>query len=211
MREKEYQFITEVLNTQVYDITIHELGLQICYINIHNHRFNTEVFLMTQHMITEQDIQHILYQTHLKNNSNIECVIPNCKGLGVKGESDMLAVTSSMLVHEYEIKCSTQDLLREFKTKEYKHSMLSSYFGSTNDNRTNHEPPNYYHIVCPESILVDDIDIPEYAGLVTVDCENESLNILRKAPRIHNKKISMRLQKYIMRGLSIRYWNSAIS
>lgn len=159
-------------------------------------------------MITEQDVQRILYKTHLKNNSNIECVIPNCKGLGVKGESDMLAVTSSMFVHEYEIKCSTQDLLREFETKAYKHSVLSSYFNSTDDNRTKHEPPNYYHIVYPECISIENVDIPEYAGRIVVDCEDDCLSIVKKAPRIHNKKMSTRLQKYIMRGLSIRYWNS---
>ena len=140
----------------------------------------------------------------------MRCAIPNCKGLGIKGESDLIAVTKSSFVHEFEIKCSVSDLKRDVKDKVKKHKVLEAYHRSLSSYRKN-EPPNYFWIVCPEDVYEKGKDfIPEYAGIMKAkdsDFMGYILKTVKDAPRLHSDSMSTRLQNYIMRGLSYRFWD----
>ena len=115
--------------------------------------------------ITERQIQILLMDTLLGRRH--VSVVPNSKYLSL-GEADLLSVTPSGLIHEFEIKCTLADYKAEFKRrreqsyrKSYKHSSLKwAHSGSLPSAKT----PNYYWFVTYEF----DIDPPDYAGWMLV-------------------------------------------
>lgn len=140
----------------------------------------------------EHEIQDVLYSDFCGDKNHI-MTVPNCKAMTPRGESDLLSVTKALFVHEFEIKRSTTDFLREFETKSRKHRIL--------ENKERDGIPNYFWFVAPEGVVED---IPEYSGHIRVD-ENE-LEVMKDAPRLHNDKMSDRARRYLERGLQARLW-----
>jgi hypothetical protein len=124
---------------------------------------------------------------------------PNTRGLGNPGEADMVSVTKSDFVHEFEIKCSASDYEREFKNKKLRHEVLKEH----DNHHPNYDPGgNYFWFVC----TFEPEDVPEYAGLMRAS--SGGVLELKKAPRLHSEKISDRALRYLERGLTYRYWDS---
>ena len=103
-------------------------------------------------------------------------------------ESDMLKITKSGYVYEFEIKISKADFKNDFKNKKKKHLIL--------ENSQNTNKPNYFYYVVPDG-LIDENDIPEYAGLIYVHStiignskQWFSFEEIKKAPKLHNEKIN---------------------
>lgn len=147
--------------------------------------------------MNEQDIQDFLY-TEFCGSKNHIMTVPNCKAMTPRGESDLLSVTKALFVHEFEIKCSTSDFLREFESKSRKHKIL--------ENKEKNGIPNYFWFAAPEGVVED---LPEYAGYIKV--QERDIEVVKDAPRLHNDKMSDRARRYLERGLQVRLWQKRLN
>lgn len=125
-------------------------------------------------------------------------------------EADLIGITGSDFVHEYEIKLSKSDFRADFN-KKTKHNHLKGRRG-----------PNYFWYVCPPGLLTVE-DMPEYAGLIQIvpnklnrshrisygECERAatSIEVIKQAPRLHDGKITLKGKHFLARGLMLRYWS----
>lgn len=136
-------------------------------------------------------------------------VIPNCGVLG--WEADLISVTKGLFLHEYEIKISKSDFRQDTKKRKHKYltgKRVLTYYG-------NQVPiPAHFWYVCPRELAKEiETEIPNYCGLLTlIDCRDKYENlthiiqVVKKAPRLHDIQASGNQLDYISRGLMLRYW-----
>lgn len=108
-------------------------------------------------------------------------------------ESDYLAITTSLYAYEIEVKISHSDFIADFK-KTSKHLVLS---GSSNKRGVpdyKRGCPNYFWYACPPGIIQEN-EVPLYAGLIYVDVKTNRYSVIRSAPRIHKEKFDSSLHK----------------
>jgi len=91
-------------------------------------------------------------------------------------ECDVLALTKSQYLYEYEVKISRSDFMADFKKTE-KHRETSNGQGA-----------NYFYYVTPEGLVKSD-EVPEHAGL-KVKTKWGNLRTVKKAPMLHNEKVN---------------------
>lgn len=161
--------------------------------------------------VTEATLQAILMHRAMEVIKH-ELVLPNTGahwGTFYAWEADLISVTKSGLIHEYEIKLTKSDYRADFG-KENKHSTLA-------DNRWTNKP-NYFWYVTYEL----DIEPPDYAGWILVQDNEHRGNgrwrsdtwngyewaVMREAPRLHSKRISDRQREAMGRLLSFRLKNA---
>lgn len=93
------------------------------------------------------------------------------------GECDVLSLSRSGYLSEYEVKISRSDFLidrRKKKTQFYQNRIIG------------HTPlPNFFYYVCPKDLIKVE-ELPDYAGLIYVDEEN--LIGIKTAPLMHKGK-----------------------
>jgi len=152
--------------------------------------------------MTEKTIQNALSKDLiLKKN---ELVVPNTKLYA--WEADLLAVSTSGLVSEYEIKISRSDFKAD-KKKEWKHAVLAGKKTRGGGKRPYVLKPSYFYYVAPAGLL--DVDeIADYAGFIEIGAHG--LRLIRRAPRHHTIKLNDGQRKFLGRGLMYRYWNTRI-
>lgn len=147
-------------------------------------------------LITERFLQNALYRDLDSHRHRL--IAPNVNLYGW-GECDLVSVTKTSLLCEYEIKCSRSDFRADFK-KQPKHSQLEL--------RASPEfMPAYFYYAVPRD-LIDVSEVPEYAGLIYV---YPVLQYIKRAPRLHAAKISERHINYIHRGLMVRFWKERLA
>ena len=99
-----------------------------------------------------------------------------CENFDYRGwEFDVAALNTTGKLHEYEVKISRSDFLRDKKKGKW------AYF----ENKTTFNLPNYFSYVCPEGLIKPE-EIPAYAGLYYY--ENENIICLKSPKKIHNEK-----------------------
>lgn len=96
---------------------------------------------------------------------------------GDNWESDFFCVDDEGYAYEFEIKISRSDFKYDFK--KYKHYLFKK------PNKSGFLMPNKFYYVVPDGMVVAE-DIPNYAGLIYI--VGNHLEIIRKAPLIHNVK-----------------------
>lgn len=159
--------------------------------------------------VTEGTIQAIMMHRAMEV-TNHELVLTNTGahwGTFYAWEADLISVTKSGMIHEYEIKLNKYDYRADFG-KAYKHHTLMG--GETNK-------PNYFWYVTFEF----DIEPPEYAGWIIVQDNDHHVgrwmreawngfewHVMKDAPRLHGKKISQRQREAVGRLLSYRLKNA---
>jgi len=150
--------------------------------------------------MNEFTIQNALYAYLTKKGH--QYIIPNIY-LGLL-ESDMISVTKAGFIHEYEIKLGLQDFKADFKKTKHAHM------------GNNHRQfRNYFWFVAPAG-LIDEKDIPEYAGFIEIHDRREVFsggklgNMVCSEPkrpkRLHLRKINSHQKDEIARKLETRYW-----
>ncbi len=121
-------------------------------------------------------------------------------------ECDVLALTKSDYLIEYEIKISKADFDNDIKSKSHKHLFLK--------NQQNAKSPNRFYYVVPVE-LEDKITIPEYAGLITVRKnmfdDYYDVRVKKKAPKLHNRKPSEKSKERIFHSCYYRAWSYMVS
>lgn len=123
-------------------------------------------------------------------------------------ECDVISVSKSDFIYEYEVKISRGDFKKDFSKP--KHTLITE--GKFITERFKGEEkeiwylvPNYFYFVVPEN-LVTISEIPSYAGLIYVHTKNDILyyTIVKKAPIIHKTKASPNFIRAMAHQLSCK-------
>lgn len=144
-----------------------------------------------------------LYQ---KSHSPITTHVKQISGLG---ECDVISISKSDYIYEYEVKISKSDFKADFKKE--KHKLMLEGKGVKErlikeNNQTIKDTwyltPNYFYFVVPSNLITID-DIPEYAGLIYID-ENLQFNTIKKAPIIHKTKATNNFIRQLSHNLTCK-------
>jgi hypothetical protein len=122
---------------------------------------------------------------------NHEIVVPRCTAVGF--EADILSVTKTAFLHEFEIKISKSDFNND------KHKNKWQWYEGVNK-----YCPNYFWYVCPEDLIKLD-EIKDYQGLAYV--VKGKLEIIKSPKRIMSKKCNMRIYRSMIRSLTHKLLN----
>ena len=119
-------------------------------------------------------------------------------------ECDVIMVTKSMMIYEYEIKCSYGDFKADFK-KAYKHKMLKGEYNY--DEKYLQQTgtagrPNYFTYVCKKGLIPVE-EVPAYAGLIYIN-EDSSITVIKKTPKLHKHPCDQRVIFQLCRSLTAR-------
>ena len=106
-------------------------------------------------------------------------------------ESDLIEVDSSDYMKEYEVKVSRSDFRADFEKKLKHYQLTNGLYG-----------PNQFYYVCPKGMLTAD-EIPDYAGLLTVNDKNW-VQVIKPAPLLHKNKIEPDLWEKLAKSIFIK-------
>lgn len=124
---------------------------------------------------------------HLLGNSTVRYFLNNLYVFSNSWESDYLSLTKSGYLYEGEVKISKSDFKADFK-KEKKHLLLETkYNGKSLTN--NDLCPHYFFYAVPEG-LIDESEVPPYAGLVYATTYYPYVKWIKKPPLLHKEKYS---------------------
>lgn len=158
-------------------------------------------------MISAKEIQGALYKEFRGRGWTYFSANTYC----FKYEADMLGVTSSKFVTEFEIKRSRADYFSELVNKKEKHYFLEN--GKL--------VPNYFYFVCEKGLLKKE-EIQKHCGLIYIEKIeypatrfNElkirySIEIVKPAPKLHGNKISDYNLILALRALMFKYFEKLI-
>lgn len=177
--------------------------------------------------LTEAIVQDLVYASC--KASKHEITVPNC-GSVWGPEADVASITKSRLGHAYEIKVSRADWLSELRqirgdsqtAKWWRAHVLASAKERAEKTASMHAagsnccglvPPNYFWMVTAPGI-VQDGELPEYAGLLEVEpyrfgdvkAHGYMLRQVKAAPRLHRVKQLDNQVMALARGVTLRYW-----
>lgn len=146
--------------------------------------------------INEKEIQTILGEYLF--SKHYSPIVTNFTGHGLS-ECDLLAISKSDLIYEYEIKTTISDFKADQK-KITKHQNLKHKITGTYKDWTT--IPNYFYYTTPKEIsnTIKEL-LPNYAGLISID-KNKNIETIKKAPKLHNLKASPSLIKKISKNLT---------
>lgn len=154
---------------------------------------------------TESKIQKIMF--HWLTQRNHSLITPN-KMLSY-GEADLVSVSSSNLLWEFEVKCSLSDY-RADKNKKNKHD---SYHRIMQKNISrNKGVPNKFFYVVPDD-LAKELVVPQHAGLIVLRTPTSSYGyhepeVLLKAPQLHSAKVTPVIIRKLCQSLSSKLFNT---
>jgi hypothetical protein len=157
---------------------------------------------------TEQTIQNVLY-CHCATKRH-ELIVPNSQLFG--WESDLVSVTKSGVIFEFEIKISRSDFLADLKKQRAKHLVEGTRTAFWTDRVINVPRPNFFFYVCPPD-LIKAIEVPDYAGLIYADRPAKSFALwngltttVKPAKRLHKEKANDSQYKQLYRATTFRFW-----
>lgn len=124
-------------------------------------------------------------------------------------ECDVISISKSDYIYEYEIKISKSDFKADFKKEKHK-LMLEGVGTKERIIKENNQmvedvwylTPNYFNFVVPEN-LISIQDVPEYAGLIYMN-ENLQFEIIKKPPLIHKTKATNNFIRQLSHNLTCK-------
>ena len=140
-----------------------------------------------------------------------ELLAPNVY-LQHSSEMDLMGIRKSGFVDEIEIKLTRSDFRADFKKITRLWGKASALWSKSDTwvEWPKHEclregllPCNYFSFLVPDGLVTVD-DIPEYAGLYVL--RRGHVQELKKAPRLHDRKISTEDKYHTARKMAYRYW-----
>jgi len=124
-------------------------------------------------------------------------------------ECDVISISKSDYIYEYEVKISKSDFKADFKKE--KHKLMLEGVGvkerliKENNNMVRdiwYLTPNYFYFVVPENLLPIE-DIPQYAGLIYMN-EKQEFETIKKAPLIHKEKATHNFIRQLSHNLTCK-------
>jgi len=173
---------------------------------------------------SEEEIQEKLY--FALNNKGHTFIVPNIRSI-VWSEADLLSVTGSFYLHEYEIKVTESDLQKELEAfnGEYASQAKFSKHAKMKAVREGEALgdfkilPAKYSIAAPKGLIYPN-DLPDFWGLYEIkeydeDWQNEYEGRFKgivkktKAPEfIYQNKVDQETLWKLGRNLTQRYWDN---
>lgn len=117
-------------------------------------------------------------------------------GMGLS-ECDVISISKSNYIYEYEVKISRSDFFADFK--KIKHKLMTEGVGIKEETYLS---PNYFYFVVPEGLVSVD-EVPKYSGLIYMN-GNFEFEIVKKPLMIHNTKASIEFIRKISHNLTCK-------
>jgi len=164
---------------------------------------------------TEKQIQQLLTNDFCIKKTH-DIAVPNITTVHGFWESDLLSMTKSGLLHEFEIKTTRSDWAKEKRAieglsedshcKVRRCTALNKQLNEKVDMGTS---PNYFWLCAPSGIVREE-EIPPYSGLIEVYefRKRVRIRIKKNAPRLHTGKASDKVMLSMMRSMNYKFWNS---
>lgn len=160
--------------------------------------------------ITEQDMQYAIAVQSVWINKRYTSIIPNCY-TRFDNEADLFAIRPSGLCDEIEIKVSKADFRldesKSVKILDEANAKRRTLYNtiSKRDALCNGNMSNYFWYAFPVG-LIEHSDVPEWAGIIEVDCYLNAREV-RKPKKLHKNKMTLEEQLKQIRKLGYRFWN----
>lgn len=105
-------------------------------------------------------------------------------GMGL-AECDVISISKSDYIYEYEVKISRADYKKDFTKEKHTHIINENHTKTTKGSLV-YLLPNYFTFVTPRDLVSID-EIPDYAGLIYINDDN-SFEIIKKPKLLHKTK-----------------------
>lgn len=154
-------------------------------------------------MLTVKQIQKILFTEYRAKG----WIYFSTNTKAFKYEADMIGVTRSKVVTEFEIKRSRSDYFSEIVNKKEKHYYLSK--GKL--------VPNYFYFVCEEGLIKKD-EVPVHCGLIYIKenmikqnkLPSYTVRVIKDAAKLHLNKITDYNIILILRSIMYKHFENLI-
>ncbi len=121
-------------------------------------------------------------------------------GMGLQ-ECDVISVSKSDYIYEYEIKISRQDFKKDFIKEKHNH-ILNEKFTYIRKGEQLFRVCNYFNYVVPKDLISVD-EVPEYAGLIYIN-EDFTFRVVKKAKLLHKTKATTGFIRQLAHNLSCK-------
>lgn len=128
-------------------------------------------------------------------------------GMGLM-ECDVLSISKSNYIYEYEIKISRADFKKDFIKKKHT-NIINEKYTKVIKGETIYLLPNYFNFVTPKNLIKID-EVPEYAGLIYMN-EDGSFDIIKKPKLLHKIKANDLFIRKMAHNLSCKLIFNKIS
>ena len=169
--------------------------------------------------INETEMQRAFYGSF---STRYELVANNLYLGWCGGEMDIFGLRKSGFIDEIEIKRSVSDFRADFKKTIILREECEAHFPGGMTTRPVDVPKhdslesgrhscNYFSFYLPADI-VDKCEIPDYAGLYVFAPDNYwCIREVKKAPRLHTRKISDHNKYHTAKKMHYRYWDMVMA
>lgn len=158
--------------------------------------------------LTANNLISEFYRTY---KTRYELMAPNVYPDLYFKEMDILAARKSGFVDEIEVKLSRADYLNDFKKTVHVRQVGEAKFGITEE-KNKHDCLkagvnycNYFSFLMTED-LAHNCGVPDYCGLY-VRTSTGFIKQVKRAPRLHNRKMALEMKYDIARKLAYRFWD----
>jgi hypothetical protein len=123
-------------------------------------------------------------------------------------ECDVISVSKSDYIYEYEIKISRSDFKKDFIKEKHNH-IINEKFTYIRKKELLFRVCNYFNYVVPKDLISPD-EVPEYAGLIYIN-EDFTFEIVKKPKLIHKTKATPEFIRQLAHNLSCKLIFNKIS
>jgi hypothetical protein len=116
-------------------------------------------------------------------------------------ECDVISVSKSDYIYEYEIKISRQDFKKDFIKEKHNH-ILNEKFTYVRKGEQLFRVCNYFNYVVPKDLISID-EVPEYAGLIYIN-EDFTFDVVKKPKLLHKTKVTANFIRQLAHNLSCK-------
>lgn len=122
-------------------------------------------------------------------------------GMGLS-ECDVISVSKSDYIYEYEIKISRGDYKKDFIKEKHSQMVKENHtiVGSTGEMM--YLSPNYFNFITPRGLISIE-EVPEYAGLIYIN-DDFTFDIIKKPVLIHKTKANPQFIRKLAHNLSCK-------
>lgn len=142
----------------------------------------------------ESQLSMYLYEKHHSP------ITTKFSGYGLS-ECDVISISKSNYIYEYEIKISRSDFKADFNKEKHKLMLEKRCFVIDETDDILYLTSNYFYFVVPEKLISID-EIPEYSGLIYFT--DGIFKIIKKAPMIHKTKASSNFIRKLSHNLTCK-------
>ncbi len=116
-------------------------------------------------------------------------------------ECDVISISKSDYIYEYEVKISKADFKKDFIKEKHSH-IVNEKYTKTRKGQLMYLLPNYFNFVTPKD-LISINDVPDYAGLIYMN-EDGTFDIIKKPKLLHSIKANNSFIRKISHNLSCK-------